>query len=176
MVHKLLIIARASLLSRWKLLMAHKILTLAIALLISGCNLWRGEPVAPQLVVKIKAAANINPNVKGKPFPVGLRLYQLSDNHNFNQAPFFQIYNNEQNALKSDLLLSHKLKSIHPKQRHQEIIPLAKGTVYIGVIAAFEDYSHSKNKALYKLVNANSTTLNIELNGINISISSEDKK
>ncbi|GAB6263679.1 type VI secretion system lipoprotein TssJ [Photobacterium sp. R1] len=146
-----------------------------LSLMVSGCSLWSEDLTAPQLVVNIRAASNINPNVDGKPSPVELRLYQLTDSQAFNQADFLQIYNDEQGVLKAELLLTRQLSSVLQGESRQEVLPLAAETKYIGVIAGFADYREAKNKVIYKPLVVSSAAINIDIDGINLSVSGEEE-
>ncbi|GAA5644308.1 MULTISPECIES: type VI secretion system lipoprotein TssJ [Vibrio] len=156
--------------------MMRRLSVLLLSLVLSGCSFWGDELVVPQLVVNIKAASNINPNVEGKPSPVELRIYQLTDSQAFNQADFIQIYNDEQGVLKAELLLARQLASVLPGESRQEILPMAAGSKYIGVIAGFADYREAKNKVIYKPLIVSSAAINIEIDGINLSVSGEEEK
>ncbi|ELA9196628.1 type VI secretion system lipoprotein TssJ [Vibrio sp. Vb2110] len=156
--------------------MMRRLSVLLLSLVLSGCSFWGDEQAVPQLVVNIKAASNINPNVEGKPSPVELRIYQLTDSQAFNQADFIQIYNDEQGLLKAELLLARQLASVLPGESRQEILPMAAGSKYIGVIAGFADYREAKNKVIYKPLIVSSAAINIEIDGINLSVSGEEEK
>lgn len=151
----------------------RKIGLLLLATLLSGCSFW-GNDLAPQLVINIQAAANINPNVEGKPSPVEVRIYQLSDSQAFNQADFIQLYSDAQGVLKAELLIARQLASVLPSENRKEVIPMAAETKYIGVIAGFADYREAKNKVIYQPVVLGSSVINIQLDGVNLSVTGEE--
>ncbi|NOH85812.1 type VI secretion system lipoprotein TssJ [Vibrio sp. 03-59-1] len=152
-----------------------RLITVVMIMLLSGCSFWGQKDIAPQLVLKIKAASNINPNVEGKPSPVEVRIYQLSDSQAFEQAEFIQLYNDAQGVLKSEVLLTRELASVLPGEERSEVLPFASETKYIGVIAGFADYREAKNKAIYQPIVLGSAAINIDLDGINLSISGEEE-
>jgi len=151
----------------------RKVGLLLLATLLSGCSFW-GNDLAPQLVINIQASANINPNVEGKPSPVEVRIYQLSDSQAFNQADFIQLYSDAQGVLKAELLIARQLASVLPSENRKEVIPMAAETKYIGVIAGFADYREAKNKVIYQPVVLGSSAINIQLDGVNLSVSGEE--
>ncbi|SON52171.1 type VI secretion system lipoprotein TssJ [Vibrio tapetis] len=151
----------------------RKIGLLLLATLLSGCSFW-GNDLAPQLVINIQAAANINPNVEGKPSPVEVRIYQLSDSQAFNQADFIQLYSDAQGVLKAELLIARQLASVLPSENRKEVVPMASETKYIGVIAGFADYREAKNKVIYQPVVLGSSVINIQLDGVNLSVTGEE--
>ncbi|ELR67256.1 Type VI secretion lipoprotein/VasD [Photobacterium marinum] len=156
--------------------MIRVITSLLLAALLSGCSFWGDEVLAPRLVLNIQAASNINPNVEGKPSPVEIRVYQLTDSQAFSLADFIQIYNDEQGVLKAELLVARQLASVLPGETRQESLPLAANTKFIGVIAGFADYREAKNKVIYKPLIVGSAAINIELDGINLSVSGEEEE
>jgi len=153
--------------------MMKRITLFALAGLLSGCSFW-GNDLAPQLAINLQAAANINPNVEGKPSPVEVRIYQLSDSQAFSQADFIQLYNDAQGVLKAELLIARQLASVLPNESRKEVIPMAAETKYIGVIAGFADYREAKNKVIYQPVVLGSSVINIHLDGVNLSVTGEE--
>lgn len=153
----------------------NRLIIVVMITLLSGCSFWRQEDITPQLFLKIKAASNINPNVEGKPSPIEIRVYQLSDSQAFEQAEFIQLYNDAQGVLKAEVLLTRELASLLPSEERNETLPLASETKYIGVIAGFADYREAKNKAIYQPMVLGSSAINIVLDGINLSISGEEE-
>lgn len=149
---------------------------LSLVLLLSGCSFWSNHLGEPKLVINITAADNINPNFKGQPSPVELRIYQLTNSNAFEQSNFIQIYNDEQSVLTAELAVVRQLLSLMPGEVRQEVIPLGTGVKFIGVIAGFADYRAAKNKVIYEPIIFNSVTINIEVDGINLSISGEEGK
>ncbi|NRD72404.1 type VI secretion system lipoprotein TssJ [Shewanella sp. VB17] len=144
-------------------------------LVLTGCSLWR-DPVEPKLFLDIQAELNINPNVDQKVSPVELRVYQLSDSQAFSRANFMQIFHGEQGVLKANLLVVRRLASVMPGEQRQEVIPLSAQTKFIGVIAGFSNYREAKNKVLYQIIDTQDTAIKVSLDGINLSISSQEEE
>ncbi|MFD2178649.1 type VI secretion system lipoprotein TssJ [Veronia pacifica] len=155
--------------------MIKLILSAVLVAVMTGCAMGAGELAAPKLLVNVKAADNINPNVEDSPSPVELRIFQLSKPDAFSRADFLQIFEQEQGTLKAELLQVRRLDSIRPGEQRQENLPLAAGTEYIGVIAGFANYREAKNKVLYKPLVVHGAAINIDLDGINLSVSGEEE-
>lgn len=154
--------------------MVRRLYLMCIAFILSGCSSWGDETLEQNLVINIRAATNINPNVEGKPSPVELRLFQLTNRNAFELSDFIKVYSDGQGVLKAELVAYRQLPSILPGENRQEIIPLGTGVKYIGVIAGFADYREAKNKVIYKPVIVNSAAIDIEIDGINLSVSGEE--
>lgn len=150
---------------------------LACLLVISlpGCGFLKSKVVDPQLRLNIQAATNINPNINGKPSPLELRIYQLSDNQAFTQADFVQIFNDQQGVLKADLLVARQLRSIYPGENREIVLPLAAEAKYIGLIAGFANYREAKDKVIYTLTGDRNTPVNINIDDVNLTLSGGKK-
>ena len=154
--------------------MIRQLCALLLLASLSGCSMWRDDP-EPQLVLNIHAASNINPNIDGKPSPLELRVFQLTDSAAFEQADFLSIYSDEQGVLKAELVLSRHLPSLLPGETRKEIAPLGNGVKYIGIIAGFANYREAKNQVIYKPVIDDSTVINVEIDGINLSVTGDEE-
>ncbi len=151
--------------------MIRLLCAIAVVLSISGCSLFSEEIIQPRLILKIKAQNNINSNINGLPSPLALRVYQLSDSNAFEQADFLQLFEDDQNALKSGLISKRDLPSISPSEVREVSYPLSTDAKYIAVVAAFADYREAKSKALYKIDQFGLVTVNIAIDGLNLSVS-----
>ncbi|WCE31030.1 type VI secretion system lipoprotein TssJ [Vibrio sp. SCSIO 43137] len=150
--------------------------SLIAATLLSACSFFDDEVIQPKLTVKITAQDNINPNVNGKASPLELRIYQLSDDDAFNQASFLQLYSDDQGALKSGLTAKRHLPSILPGETREEEFPLVLDSRYIAVLGAFANYREAKSKAIYKIDQFGLVTVNISVDGLNVSISGTEEE
>lgn len=140
-----------------------------LIMILSGCSFWSSK-TEPQLSMTIQAAENINPNTQSKPSPLELRVYQLSDNQTFKQADFLQIFNDPQGTLKTDLLAARQLESIFPGEKREIILPIVAEAKYIGIVAGFADYQEAKNKVIYMLRTDETVPVNINIDGVNLSL------
>ncbi|WP_087024162.1 type VI secretion system lipoprotein TssJ [Thaumasiovibrio subtropicus] len=160
----------------------QRVCVLGFTLFIAACStvekavdpllFWRDSGPA-LLTVNISAEDNINPNVDEKPSPIELRVYQLSDSEAFQQAEFLPLYEDEQGVLKATLLNTRQLQSVLPGETRKEVFPFNAETKFIGVIAAFADYREANNKAIYAVEEAASNTINITLDGVNMTMTGE---
>ncbi|EHU5127087.1 type VI secretion system lipoprotein TssJ [Vibrio vulnificus] len=147
---------------------------LSSLMLLSGCSLWGGDAI-PRLTVDVVAAANINPNLDGKPSPVEVRVYQLKDSEAFNQADFLQLYSDEQGTLKAAMIATRHLPSALPGESKRESFNLNAETKFVGVIAGFADFREAKNKAIYPINAFENIRLKIDLDGVNLTVTAGDK-
>ena len=75
-----------------------------LAAILAGCA--APPPPPPPTVVKLTltASADVNPDPTGAAAPVVVRVYQLGSTSGFDAAEFFQIFNQDQATLKTDLI------------------------------------------------------------------------
>ncbi|HDL9482348.1 TPA: type VI secretion system lipoprotein TssJ [Vibrio cholerae] len=142
--------------------------------LFSGCSIW-GRDTAPLLMVEVIASTNINPNLEGKPSPVEVRVYQLKDSEAFNQADFLQLYSDEQGTLKAAMIATRHLPSTLPGESKRASFNLNAETKFVGIVVGFADFREAKNKAIYQIQKSESTSIQISLDGINVTVTSGEQ-
>lgn len=125
---------------------------LAACVLIASCSNVPKLPVAPvfepaSLSVTITVASNANPDVRGRPSPVVIRLYELRSTTSFESADFFSLNDKDQATLGGDIVNRDEF-FLQPGQS-QTIQRKASATSRgIGVFAAYRDLERSKWRAV----------------------------
>lgn len=94
-----------------------------------------------------EASAKLNPDPKGRPSPLVLRLYELKSEQNFNRAEFFALYDQDDTTLGQDLIAREEFKLAPGEHRPYER-KLNEQTRFIGIIAAYR----SITKAQWRVV------------------------
>jgi type VI secretion system protein VasD len=132
---------------------ARLVFVLLFAVAPSACSLFsteakREEPI--QLAISAQAVTDLNPDLKSRPSPMVVRVYELKSDAVFNQADFFSLQNNDRAVLTEDLLARDEF-IVRPggrfairRQAHPQI-----GAV--GVLAAFRDLPHATWRATFSL-------------------------
>src|SRR5262249_11320020 len=113
---------------------------------LSGCGGVSAPPAPTVAALTMTAAADANPDAAGNGAPVAVRVYQLASTAAFEQADFFQLYNNEQVVLGADLVGRDEV-TIAPGGTQQLVKELKPGVTAIGVVAAFRDIQHANWRA-----------------------------
>ena len=143
--------------------------SLAYASLV-GCG---GPPPPPPPTVAaltMTAAADVNPDATGKSAPVAVRIYQLASTAAFEQADFFQLYNNDQAVLGADLLGRDEV-TVTPGGTQQLVKDLKPGVTAIGVVAAFRDIQHANWRATAVPPANKTTAIAVTIQGLNVTVS-----
>jgi len=100
-------------------------------------------PPPPPTVVELTlvAAKDANATPDGQGAPIALRVYQLAGTANFSGAEFFDLFNNDQTTLKTDLVKRDDV-TLAPKQsKSMTITPTTDQVKAIGVFGAYRDYA-----------------------------------
>jgi type VI secretion system protein VasD len=143
--------------------------SLAYATLV-GCGGSSPPPPPTIAALTVTAAADTNPDAGGNAAPVVVRVYQLASTATFDQADFFQLYNNDQAVLGADMLGRDEV-TITPGGTQQLVKDLKPGVTAIGVVAAFRDIQHANWRAT-AVPSANKTTaITVTLQGLNVAVS-----
>lgn len=97
----------------------------------------------PLLQGAIKVDATTNPDIRGRPSPVVVRVYELRSLAAFNSADFFALYEREQETLAGELVGREEFH-LSPAETRPYQRQLQPDTKFIGVIAAFRDLEGSR--------------------------------
>jgi type VI secretion system protein VasD len=119
---------------------------LAIVVGASAC----GKPPAPQLAPEppppppaaaqmvVSAAADANPDARGRPSPIVVRVYQLKSDATFGSVEFFGLFDDEEQALGADLISRAELVLAPAEQRTIELAVDGEAK-FVAAAAAFRD-------------------------------------
>ena len=115
---------------------------------------------APLLRGSIKAEPTTNPDLRGRPSPVVVRVYELKSLAAFNTADFFSLFDKEHETLGSDLV-GREQYDLRPAEIRPYLRQLQADTKFIGVVAAFRDLENSRWRYAAPVPAKRSATLTI---------------
>ena len=131
----------------------------AAALVATGCA--KAPPAAPPLPappaltiaagakastrapMTIAAAADVNPDVNGRPSPIVVRIYQLRTNTEFGKAEFFALFDDEEKILGPELISRDEFM-VAPGEKRTIDISLSGETRFVAALAAFRDIRNAQ--------------------------------
>ncbi|MGF1743047.1 type VI secretion system lipoprotein TssJ [Vibrio profundum] len=116
-------------------------------LLLFGCS-SSPAPTSVQYKVSINADKSINQYQSKQSNPVVVRLYQLTDQQQFKQLPFIDLYSDDTKLLGSKLVAKQVLPIIVPNTKKDITINVDKNTRYLAVLAEFANYQNSQSKSV----------------------------
>jgi len=113
------------------------------ALMLMACS---GQMVR----VGISSNSALNPDRKGVPLPVVVRVYQLNDKGAFESATFNQIWKNDEGILGGTLLTRNEL-ILNPDSKNKVELDRHEQAKYVGVVAVFRNPIDRKWRAMREL-------------------------
>lgn len=135
-------------------------LSAGAVLSLSGCGSDDPEPLPPppptRMEAKLVAAADVNPDIGGKPAPVVVRLYELAAETAFSNADFFQLHDDDAAVLGADLIARSEYILL-PGETIMVSKALPAEVRFLGATAAYQAIEAASWRAL-TLVPANQTT------------------
>jgi type VI secretion system protein VasD len=120
--------------------------------LLAACSNTPKIPLTPvfepaSLNITLQVSSNANPDIRGRPSPVVVRLYELRTTTSFESADFFSLNDKDQATLGGDIINRDEF-FLQPGQS-QTIQRKAGATSRgIGVFAAYRDLERSKWRAI----------------------------
>jgi type VI secretion system protein VasD len=105
-------------------------------------------PPPPPTVVNltVSASPDVNPTDPGQAAPIVVRVYQLASPTSFEQAEFFQLFNQDQAFLKTDLVKRDDFL-LAPGQTKTATLTPTDQVKALGVLAAYRDFQHATWRA-----------------------------
>jgi type VI secretion system protein VasD len=97
------------------------------------------KPPEPQVVkLTIAVSPDANPDIKNRPSPIVVRVYQLKDDAGFKDADFFALYEKEASVLGAGLISRAEFE-VGPGQKQVIDYQISLDARFIGVAAAYRD-------------------------------------
>ncbi|NQZ06111.1 MAG: type VI secretion system lipoprotein TssJ [Algicola sp.] len=108
------------------------------------------EPDEIKFSFKIISSANQNPDHNGRPSPLVLRVYQLSDETLFKNSDFYDLYDDDIKVLGRSL--KHKDEfSIPVGQTSTNNLTIHPQTRFISILGGFQDLDNAKAKLSFTI-------------------------
>lgn len=129
---------------------ALAVLAAVHAATLAGCA---GAPPPPKpaaattVNLAFAAAADANPDARGRASPVAVRVYALRASAGFEAADFFALQEGDTGALGADLLQREELV-LRPGERRALALQPPAGTQAIGVVVAYRDLDRARWRAV----------------------------
>lgn len=118
------------------------------ALLAAGCA--SSPPVPTRISGTLQAAADINPDARGRASPLVVKVYELKSPTAFERADFFSLFDRDRETLAAELAAVEEFQMLPGSSRSFDKT-LQPGTRYLGVLAAFRDLERSQWRATFVL-------------------------
>jgi len=137
----------------------------ALALsVVAGCL---GLPT--RIEATIAAADDLNPDYKGRPSPLVVRIYQLKSDLAFNNASFFALYDNDQVELGADLLGKEEIE-LRPGEDTVYSRELGEETRFVGILAGYRDIDNASWRAITEIKKGKTTEVTLDFARLKVSV------
>jgi type VI secretion system protein VasD len=139
------------------------------ALLVAACAAPPPKPVVTPVSITLSAAADANPDARGRPSPLAIRVYVLKSPGLFQSADFFSLFDKDTATLGAELIQREELL-LAPGESKKLDFTLQPDAKVIGVMAAYRDLEHSKWREIRPLEIGKANVLAVKLGARQITI------
>lgn len=122
-----------------------------------------------KIKAQVLASHEINPDINNRPSPLVVRIYELNSAATFNNAEFFQLYDEEAATLGGDLVARQEFE-ISPGEGRELIFKPQENTRVLGVLAAFRNFDQAIWRATAKLDLNSTNTLIVKIGKQSVAI------
>ncbi|WP_258132443.1 type VI secretion system lipoprotein TssJ [Aliivibrio sifiae] len=112
-----------------------KLFSLITLLFISACS---NTPDPTYVALTLNASANLNPDHVERPSPLVVKIIEISSITSFENAEFFDLYNNAKSTLGSDFIAQEEL-ILRPGDKKTIKLKLDIKGQYLAVIGAYQN-------------------------------------
>ena len=116
-------------------------LSLASGLTIFGCAKPSTPPKPRALVLDVQASSTINPDWRGRPSPVVVRIYELRSAAPFETADFVSLYEKDRSVLGAEIVARDEF--VLSPGESKSIRREAGESKFLAVMAAFRDLARA---------------------------------
>jgi len=147
----------------WRLAHAVAVVSLGAAA-VTGCG------TAPTAIrANIVADADVNPDARGRPSPVVVKVFELKSLAAFETADFFALFEKDKETLGGELLARDEF-SLIPGDKKALAREVKPETRYVGVVAGFRDLERSTWRATFPVPPKKTTPMTVRLEARKVSI------
>jgi type VI secretion system protein VasD len=145
-------------------------------LVIAGCGTTAKlmEPDPPEVVIRIAASNELNPDMMGRPSPIVVRIYELKSDDIFNTADFFALYEDDANIL-GDTMTGRDEMQIPPGEKASIEKELDMEARYVGVMAAYRDLDNAIWRGIVETPLDETTYIDVTLDQLTLTVEQGEK-
>lgn len=135
---------------------------LLIIAVLTGCSWMNPYSDVTKVNIRLNGSDYLNPDLRGRPSPIVVRIYELKNAVNFMNADFFSLYNDAKNVLGEDLVAVEEME-LTPRKRIHLRYRVAETSQYVGIVAAYRDLSSADWRYIVKTVPKEKLYVNVVL-------------
>lgn len=142
---------------------------------LAACSSLAPEVPTTALTVSITADEQINPNEKGLPSPILLRIYELKSATVFQEASFFDLLDKDTGKLGADLVSKREFELKPGEATHYDRTAPVE-TRHVGVIAGFRQIEAAQWRAVVEITPEQASTLLIKISALAVTLTRRDER
>ncbi|MCD9458353.1 type VI secretion system lipoprotein TssJ [Marinibactrum halimedae] len=123
--------------------------------------------------INFTAHPDVNPDKDGRPSPVILKLFTLTDDRQFAREEFLNLYEDANGRLGNDLIDTITLREFSPGEERQEVIELTPEVKFIGVMAEYINYEDARSLLLLPILEHNENEFDVDIAHLSVKVSKE---
>ena len=131
--------------------------SLAALVLLAGCSSTARQVPVPY-AIELTADPQVNPDVRGRPSPVQITVYELTSSSAFESRDFFSLQSDPQAALGKELLNTDQAILRPGETKTLKYSGSAQARV-VGIVAAYRDLEKSHWRLVVPLPEAQNTNI-----------------
>jgi type VI secretion system protein VasD len=148
--------------------------TVGVLLLALVACASKPPPPPPPTVIKgaIEASSLVNPDIRGRPSPIVVKLFELKTVGVFDGADFFALFERERDTLGAELVSREEFQ-LRPGDRQPLQRQLQADTRYIGVVAAYRELERTRWRASMPVPPNQTTSIVVQLDSDGVTLRPE---
>lgn len=123
---------------------------LLMGLWLTACSTAPAQREQMKLELTVAAKATVNPDEKGRPSPVLVRIYELKTEGPFESADYFSLEKTDKALLSQDLLVRDEFV-LRPGESREIERKLNPETQVIGFLVGYKELGKATWRSIYKL-------------------------
>lgn len=148
----------------------RRLVAAVLAAALAACA-GRTPPPPPPTVLKgqVEATATVNPDARGRPSPVVVKLFELKSVGPFEAGDFFSLFDKDRELLGGDVLRKEEL-TLRPGERVVLDRTLDPETRHLGVVAGYRALERSRWRAATPIVpqRVNPVVITLDADGVTL--------
>lgn len=120
------------------------------------------------LLLDVQAATNVNPDARGRPSPVVLRIYELRSAAPFETADFVTLYEKDMSLLGAEIVVRDEFV-LAPGEK-KTVRRVAGDSKFLAAMAAFRDLERAHWRVVSPLTAGSDNSFDIQLNAANLQL------
>jgi type VI secretion system protein VasD len=111
--------------------------------------------------IKLVTHDNLNPDASGRPSPVPIRVYLLSNADKLSRADYFQIIDHERDVLGPDIITREEA-IVRPGESHEIVLQGWREHAEVGVVVGYRDIERANWRVISPLPSNGELTVTLD--------------